>query len=214
MRKLYIIGARGCGREIYDFFINCKNTLKSKSLQDVECAGFLDDKADALAGFNGYPPVISSVEAFEPGENDVFICALGDPVWVKHYTGIIERKGGRFISIICPGASIGRNTVIGDGCIVPGWTVISTDVKIGRHVYIGVFCDLGHDVEIGDCCHIGAYTFLGGGVKLGNCVTAHPRVNVLPHKTIGDNAILGAASVVIRNVSAGVTVFGLPAKKL
>lgn len=209
MRNLYIIGARGCGREVYNFFQECK-----ASLGDVECKGFLDDKADALDGFAGYPPIISSVEAYEPSENDVFICALGDPKWIKHYTEIIESKGGKFISLISPGASIGSNTKIGDGCIIPGWTVISCDIEIGNHVYIGVFCDFGHDVKIGNCCHIGAYSFLGGGVEMGNNVTCHPRVNILPHKKIGDNAVLGAGSIVIRNVKSGDTVFGVPAKKI
>ena len=207
MRNLYIIGARGCGREVYNFFKECQ-----PNISDVKCIGFLDDKKDALDGFKGYPPVISSVESFTPNEDDVFICALGDPKWVRHYTSIIEEKGGKFISLISPHASIGRNTTIGDGSIIPGWTVISSDIKIGKHVYVGVFCDFGHDAIIGDCCHIGPYTFLGGGVNVGDCVTIHPRVNVLPHKNIGKNAVLGASSVVIRNVKQGQSVFGVPAK--
>lgn len=209
MRYLYIIGARGCGREVYNFYLECKG-----SLQDVECVGFLDDKMDALDGFEGYPPIISSVETYQPQENDVFICALGDPKWVRHYTRIIEEKGGKFISLISPGASIGSNTKIGDGSIIPGWTVISCDVSIGRHVNIGVFSDIGHDAVIEDCCHLGSYTFLGGGVQVKECVTIHPRVNVIPHKIIGKNAVLGAGSIVLRNVKPGSTVFGNPAKQI
>ena len=208
-KKLYIIGARGCGREVYNFYLECRQTLG-----DVECIGFLDDKKDALDGYEGYPPIVSSVEDFTPQDNDIFICALGDPIWVKHYTSIIENKGGKFISLISPHASIGINTEIGAGSIVPGWTVISSDVKLGKHTYVGVFCDIGHDVRMGDCCHVGAYTFMGGGAMLGNCVTCHPRVNILPHKKIGENAVLGAASVVIRNVKANTTVFGVPAKTI
>ena len=209
MRNLYIIGARGCGREVYDFFMKIHHTLP-----DVKCIGFLDDKLDALDGFEGYPPIIEPVETFVPRENDVFVCALGDPLQVKHYTSIIESKGGNFLSLISPNASIGRNTQIGDGSIILGWTAISCDIKLGRHTYMGVFSNLGHDVKVGNCCHIGAYTFLGGGVSLGDCVTCHPRVNVLPRKKIGNNSIIGTASVVIRNVKDNVTVFGIPAKQI
>lgn len=209
MKKLYIIGARGFGREIYNFFLECK-----PKYPDVECIGFLDDNEHALDGFDNYPPIIGSVENFIPSENDRFICALGDPKWVKHYTEIIEEKGGIFMSLISPGACIKPNTKIGDGCIISGWTAISCDIVLGKHVYVGVFSDFGHDVVIGNCCHIGPYTFLGGGVRIGNCVTCHPRVNILPHKKIGDGAILGAASVVIKNVKAETTVFGVPAKRI
>lgn len=209
MKHLYIIGARGCGREVYSLFTQCKDTMG-----DIECIGFLDDKKDALADFNGYPPIISSVENYQPRKDDVFICALGDPKWIKHYTQIIENKGGEFISLISPQAFIGKNSVIGKGCVIYRWSVISSDVEIGNHVYIGVFCDLGHDVKIGNCCHVGPYSFLGGGVELNEDVTVHPRVNILPHKKVCKGAILGASSVVIKNVPANTTVFGIPARKI
>lgn len=209
MRHLYIIGARGFGRETYGLYKECKSSLK-----DVECIGFLDDNKNALDGFTGYPPIISSVEDYIPSDNDVFICALGEPKWVKHYTEIIRKKGGQFISLVSPYANIGSGTTIGIGCHIPGWTSISCDAKIGNHASIGIFCDFGHDVTIGDYSHIGSHTFLGGGVQIGECVTAHPRVSVLPHKKIGDNAILGAGSVVIKSVAPDTSVFGVPAKKI
>ena len=87
MKKLLIIGARGAGREYYNCFLECK-----KNLKNIECIGFLDDKSDALDEFDGYPPIIGTVEEYMPTENDVFICALGDPKWVKYYTEIIEKK--------------------------------------------------------------------------------------------------------------------------
>lgn len=209
MRNLLIIGARGYGREIYNMFLTCK-----ESLGDVECIGFLDDKKSALDGFDGYPPIISSVEDYIPKENDVFICALGEPKWIRYYTQIIEEKEGKFISLINPHAFIGKNTIIGDGCIVPGWVSISNDINIGNHTSIGIFSNIGHDVIIGNCCHLGAYTFIGGRTFIGNEVTVHPRVNILPDKKIGNHSVLGAGSVVIRNVKEGETVFGMPAKKI
>ena len=203
MKHLYIIGARGCGRETYGLFQSCKETLG-----EIECRGFLDDKMDALDGYMGYPPIISSAENYIPKNDDVFICALGEPKWVKHYTEIIENKGGKFISLISPKA------LIGDGCIINSLSTISPDVKIGKHVYCGAYTNIGHDVTIDDCSHLGAFTFLGGGVHIGKCVTLHPRANILPHKKVGENSVVGAASVVLRNVMPDTTVFGIPAKKI
>lgn len=209
MKNLYIIGARGCGRETYNLYLDCKS-----SIPDIECVGFLDDNKDILRDFEDYPPIISSVEAYQPQENDVFICALGAPQWIQHYTSIIEKKGGQFISLISPYAHIGRNTQIGYGCIISEWSCISCDVTIGNHSYIGVFSDLGHDAKVGNYCHIGAYTFMGGEAVAEDGVTCHPRVNILPHKKVGKNSIVGASSVVIKNVPSNTTVFGIPAKKI
>lgn len=209
MRNLYIIGARGLGREIYNMFETCKSLH-----DDIKCIGFLDDDTCALNGFEGYPPIISSVENYLPKENDVFICALGEPKWIKHYTSIIESKGGQFISLISPDAYISKNVKIGKGAIISRFAIISCDIAIGDHTYIGVFSDIGHDVLIGDCCHLGAYTFIGGRTKVCNGVTVHPRVNIIPSRRIGENAIIGAGSIVIRNVKDNTTVFGNPAKRI
>lgn len=206
---LYIIGARGCGRETYNLFMECKPTLG-----DIECVGFLDDKKDALDGFHNYPPIVSTVQDFNLGEDDVFICALGDPKWVKYYTELIESKGGKFISLISPLAYVGPNTEIGTGTQVYAWCYISCDAKIGKNCYFGSFSAIGHDVNIGDNCHFGSHSFVGGRAKIGNNVTIHPRVNIIPDKTIKSDAVLGVGSVVIRNVGEGVTVFGNPAKRI
>lgn len=209
MKKLYIIGARGMGREIYGLFEECRPVLG-----DVECVGFLDDKADALGGFEGYPPVVGTVERFVPDPDDVFVCALGDPRWQRYYSGIMERKGGKFISLISPNAVFGRNISIGAGSMVSGGCFISSDVTIGEHCCVGIFSVIGHDVRIGTCCHLGAYTFLGGRSVIKDRVTIHPRVTVIPDRVIGDDAVLGVGSVVIRNVRPATTVFGNPARKI
>lgn len=89
MKHLVIIGARGFGREI---FYLAQNSIGYKT--DFEVKGYLDDKSDALEGYNGYPPIISSVENYEVCDDDVFICALGDPRFKKQYANIIKEKGG------------------------------------------------------------------------------------------------------------------------
>ena len=209
MRNLYIIGARGFGREVYNLYLKCK-----KNLVDVECVGFLDDDREALKGYADYPPIISSVEAFVPKENDVFVCALGDVRYKKKYVDMILAKGGTFISLIHPEVEIGQNTTIGRGFIARTPCCISCDIAIGDFVTVMGYSVLGHDCKVGDWSHLGAYSFLGGFSKLGSSVTLHPGTRILPHKAVGDNATVGAGSVVIRNVKNGITVFGIPAKKL
>lgn len=209
MKHLYIIGARGFGREVYNLFLHCK-----PNLTDIECCGFLDDKKDALEGYECYPPIVCSVEDYIPKEDDVFVCALGDVRYKEIYVKKILSKGGNFISLIHPDVEIGINTKIGKGCIIRSACSISCDITIGDFVTIMSYSVIGHDCRINDWAHLGTYTFLGGFSKVGISATLHPGVRLLPHKTIGDRAIVGAGSVVLRNVKPDVTVFGVPAKKL
>ncbi len=209
MRHLYIIGARGFGREVYNLFMEC-SSLHS----EIECAGFLDDKLSALEGYLNYPPIISSVEDYQVEEDDVFICALGDTKWKRYYSEMIISKGGKFISIIHPTAYIGSNTNIGNGCIICANVRISCDVKVGSYNTFQPFTVVGHDVTIGNYNHFNTYSFLGGFVDIRNGVTLHTGAIIHPHKKVLDNSIVGAGAVVIRDVKEHSTVYGNPAKIL
>lgn len=209
MKNLLIIGARGYGREVYNLAIQCKgyNT-------EYRIKGFLDDDANALTGFNGYPEVISSVESYVVQDDDAFVCALGGIKWKKHYVGLILSKGGLFMNLIHPTAIFNRNVIYGIGLIVFMYTNISNDCIIGDFVTIQGFVGIGHDSMIGDWCHINAYSFMGGFAVLGNGVCLNTRSTILPSMRIGENATVGAGSIVIRNVKENTTVFGNPAKKI
>ncbi len=209
MKHLLIIGARGFGREVYNLFLACKKTGAG-----IDCKGFLDDKTTALDGYQNYPPVVSSVEDYQICEDDVFVCALGDVHYKQKYVEIVKAKGGKFISLIHPSVEIGKNTKIGEGCIIRYQTSISCDITIGDFVTIMGYCILGHDVKVGNYSHLSAHCFMGGFSQLEESVVMHPGSRLLPHKIIRKNAIIGAGSVVLTNVKENTTMLGVPAKKL
>lgn len=209
MKQLLIIGARGWGREIYNMLPNCIgfNT-------DFVVKGFLDDNEKALDGMAGYPPIIESVENYIPQNDDVFVCALGDAHWKKHYAEIILKKGGAFINIIHKTASIGRNTIIGKGCIITNFVGISCDITIGDFVTFQAYSIIGHDAKISSFCHIGTRAFMGGYSSIGETTTLQTNSIVLPHAIVGNGCLVGAGSVVLKKVKDGATVFGNPATSL
>lgn len=208
-KSLIIVGARGFGREVY-------NTFDRFYGDDGEwiVKGFLDSQNDILNGYSGYPPIIGCPETYEIQREDRFFCAMGDVQWRKHYVDIITKRGGIFTSIIAPNCHIGRNTRCGIGCYIDSDVYISCDINIGDYTYIFGFSVLGHDVKVGNYCHLGAYSFLGGFSKIEDLATLHPGARILPHKIVGERAVVGAGSVVIRNVPANTTVIGVPAKKV
>ena len=207
MKKLLIIGARGWGREVFDIAAAC-----IKAGADFEVKGFLDDKSNALEGYDNYPPIIGPVESYEIQQDDVFICALGDVGFKKKYTQIIIDKGGKFISLIHPTAILGNNARIGVGCIVGPYANISSDTVVRDFVTFSIKAGMGHDSTIGDYSHIGGMCCISGFVTIGEAVTMHPGCIIVPHRKIGENAIVGTGSVVLVNVKANTTVFGNPAK--
>ncbi|WP_278583115.1 acetyltransferase [Prevotella nigrescens] len=210
MKHLLIIGARGFGREIYNLAINSIGYQ-----EEFDIKGYLDNKLEALCDYKNYPPIIDSVEHYQPQEDDVFICALGDVNYKKKYTSIILSKGGQFTNLIHKNVKIGSNTTVGIGCIFCYGVNISCDITIGDFVTLQPYTDIGHDAVIGDYCHLNTYSFLGGYSKIGNLVEMNTGSFLHPHKSICNNVVVGAGAYVFRNIKKeGITVIGNPAYEL
>lgn len=211
MKHLIIIGARGWGREVYGM---AKNLPQFKDgTHDIK--GFLDDKADAFDGLRGdFPPILGPVENYAPQNDDVFFCALGDCRYRRIYAEKILKKGGVFISLIHPGATVSSSAKIGRGVIICNWCSVSDNVDVGDFTMLHSFTSLGHDVKIGANNSIESYCFFGGYSQTGDNTTFHVRSLIIPHKKVGNNCSVGVGSVVMRNFGDNIHLFGNPAKKL
>lgn len=209
MKHLIIIGARGFGREVY-----CSACESVGYGVEFDIKGYLDDKADALDGYNDYPPILGAVETYAIEPDDVFVCALGEVKWKKHYSQLILDKGGEFITLIHKTAYVGKNTTIGKGCLLLAGCRLHCDVTVGNYVTIQPYAILGHDVTVADWCLINAFADCGGFSRMEEGATLHTTSFLLPKKKMGAYSTLGAGSVAVRNVKEGTVVLGVPAKEL
>lgn len=204
-KNLLIISAGAFGREVRDLAAGIQSA--SGDACPWRLAGFLDDRNIAPGGL----PVFGSPGSYQPQRDDVFVCAIGDPVQRAKYSAMLRAKGGQFVVLVEPSVKVGGQTELAAGSIVGPFCVISCDVKTGEDTVFTSHVTVGHDVRLGSNCHLGAYVFLGGGAELGDGVTIHPHASILPGIRVGDGATIGAGSVVVRSVPSRATVFGVPA---
>jgi sugar O-acyltransferase (sialic acid O-acetyltransferase NeuD family) len=204
--NLIIISAGKFGREAFAWAVQAM-----AAGADWRVKGFLDDRRNALGGYDYPVPILGDVASYQIQSNDVFVGAIGDPKdKVKYYSPILER-GGRFVNLIHPLANIGVNVRLGTGIILGPFASVTVDATIGNHVSIGAFSNAAHDTVIGDWCQISSHCGINGKAILGKGVFLGSHACIIPGIQVGAWAFVGAGSVVIKDIEPGVRVFGNPA---
>lgn len=115
-------------------------------------------------------------------------------------------------SICHPRASISRFSLLGAGTFVAAGAIVAAGARIDQGVIVNHGAVVDHDCTVGAFTHIAPQAALGGGVQVGSEVLIGTGVTVLPGLKIGDGAVIGAGAVVTRDVAAGATVRGIPAR--
>jgi acetyltransferase EpsM len=110
------------------------------------------------------------------------------------------------LAVVSPSASIAAGVFIGP------LAVINARAAVGRGTIINSAAVIEHDCDIGDFVHIAPGAALCGGASVGDEALIGVHAAVLPRVQIGAGAILGAGAVAVRDIPAGVTATGVPAR--
>jgi sugar O-acyltransferase (sialic acid O-acetyltransferase NeuD family) len=140
------------------------------------------------------------------------VCAVGDPhlraAVVKRY----KAGGRRFCSVVHPSIRWSHDSTVGEGTVLMPGTSVTTNVRIGSHVVVYVNCSLTHDNVVGDFCNLSPGCQLAGRVTLEDGVDLGTGVCIIPGRRVGAWSVVGAGSVIIRDIPPHVTAAGVPCK--
>ena len=111
--------------------------------------------------------------------------------------------------------AVGKYISIGEGCYFNAGTTFIDDwkIEIGSNCLFGpnvTLCTTGHPISPNHRMD-GMYSF---PIKIGNTCWIGANVIVLPGVTIGDNTVIGAGSVVTKDIPANVVAAGNPCRVL
>ncbi len=208
MKQIYIVGAGGFGREVYNWMSDVIDLESNYAFK-----GFLDDNPKALDGFPIDAEVIRIAD-YSCNSEDFLICGIGNPLLKKKLCLPLIKMGCEFLTLIHPSAIIGPSSRIGQGSVICPKVVITCDIAIGKMVTINLMTTIGHDAKIGSWSTISAQCDITGYVEIKESVFIGSGARVIPKKKVGRSAIIGAGSVVIKEVSSHSTVFGNPAREI
>lgn len=201
-RLIALIGAGDFGREVYAHLIDQKI--------DCEISYFESEPYCYQEGKDYVLPLdLLNTEVFE-----VLIC-IQDANIRKHIVSQLPKKTKYFTFIHKSAQILDANCEIGEGSIICANTVITTNVKIGKHAHLNIGCVIGHDCKVDDYCTLSPMANLGGRVHLKEGVFMGSCANVLPKITIAKASVIGASACVVKSITEeGLTHVGVPSKIL
>ena len=152
-------------------------------------------------------------ESYSPKENIISLTSIIDPTAVIGVPGnnIMKRSDGRIINMKHMG-----NVIIEDYVEVQALSVVHravfTSTIIRKNAQIFAKVNIGHNCDIGESTIVCPGTMLAGGTKVGKNCYIWQGVVTRSNINICDNVIIGAGSLVLKNINEPGVYFGSPVK--
>lgn len=206
-KDLIIVGAGHLGIDVYDLA-----SAINKSSPKWSIRGFINDIDVDLSRFKLPIGIIGTIEGWTPSENEVFAMAIGSSRGKESVAEKLKRRGAVFETLVSPKASVNQTAELGEGVVIFAGALIAPCARIGNFANIGHSSILGIDAQIGDYSNTAARVNVYQDVMIGRRCQIWSQAVIL--NSVGDDAVVGAGSVVVNKVKPGTTVFGNPAKRV
>jgi UDP-3-O-[3-hydroxymyristoyl] glucosamine N-acyltransferase len=106
------------------------------------------------------------------------------------------------------------NIEIGEGSFVGAYSILTTNIKIGKHAILNRGNHIGHNCEIGDYFSSMPSAIVSGNVKIHDLVYMGNNSSIREKIVICNNVIIGMNAGVVKNIDESGTYVGTPAKKI
>lgn len=202
-KSLIIIGAGGHGKVIADI-------AKFNGYQEIV---FLDDDIKRHK-IGEYQVIGTSDDVDKFKEKYDFFVGIGNNKIRKRFSLMLNDKKIRQPILIHPSAVIDSTVSIGNGTVVMANVVINADSKIGDGCIINTSSSIDHDCLINNYTHISPGVHVAGTVSVGECTWIGIGTSIKNNLYIASNCIIGAGSVIVKDLLESGTYFGVPVKRV
>lgn len=208
MTNIVIIGAGGFGREV-QWLIERINEQE----QTWNILGYVDDGMAVDTNVDGYR-VLGGIDYLRSvKENVAVVCAIGSSKTRKKVISrLLEQSNITFPNLVDPSVIMSGRIKMGQGNIICASNILTVDIEMGDFNIINLDCTVGHDVMIDSFVTVYPSVNISGMVEVGSETELGTGTQIIQGKKIGGNIIVGAGSVVVKDILETGTYIGIPAR--
>src|SRR5262245_29406988 len=137
--------------------------------------------------------------------------AIGDCAARLALADRVCKNGLDLVSLCHPTTSVARDCTIGPGSVLMAGAIVNPGAEIGANVIVNTAASVDHECRLDDGVHVGPGARLGGRVQVGRGSWLGIGCVVRDGVRSGPGTIVGAGSLVLRDLPGGVVAFGSPA---
>ena len=209
-----VYGSGGCGRGVLPL---AREQLHRIGVSDQRLV-FIDDYiSDSI--INGHR-VLSFSEFIATSASERYVTlAISDGLVRKQLSERCSSVGIKPWTIKACNVKIMDHVILGEGTILCPFVTLTSNIQIGKYFHANLYSYIEHDCVVGNYVTFGPgvkcngnviiedHAYIGTGVMIKQGRPGHPL-------TIGRHSVVGMGAVVTKDVAAGVTVIGNPARPL
>jgi len=150
---------------------------------------------------------------FDPKEYKLMV-AVGDSTIRKRLVDNLPSSTQFFTFIHETVISSKFYSVVGEGSFIGAYSIITTNVKLGKHTLLNRGNHIGHDSTIGDYFSAMPGAIVSGNVTIGNNVYMGTNSTIKEKINVTDNVTIGLNSGITKDINQEGIYVGTPSKKI
>ena len=143
---------------------------------------------------------------------DEVVLAIGDNRIRENLASELRGREIRWGTVVHPRAVVSASAVIGTGSVILANAVVHTGARVGSHVVVNTGVVIEHDCVVEEFASLSPGVCMAGRVRVGRRAFLSVGVILAPRASVGNDTVIGAGSVVIKEVPASVVAYGNPAR--
>jgi sugar O-acyltransferase (sialic acid O-acetyltransferase NeuD family) len=205
MKELIIIGGGGFAKEVIWLANDCNRKVR----------GVLDDDVQTHNTQVQGATVLGDISSWVNYKSCEFIIAIGSPRTKRKVLEKMLALGKpNFATLIHPSVRLSNTVNIEEGSIICAGSILTADIKVGKHNILNLNVTVGHECEFADYVTIAPMVAVSGNVKLGCLVEVGTGAVIRQGLELAIGSMLGMGGVLTKNIPERMIFAGNPAKKL